>query len=95
VPGTGEHKDLSDPTFGFSDFWAQVTGGQLRWLATVLATAGLGLLVYFFLGGDAELYFPVRVRGQASIGVVGVAVAVWLWLAIANWTSWVKKRRHE
>jgi membrane protein implicated in regulation of membrane protease activity len=89
-----EHKDLSDPSYSFSDFRVQLTGGRLRWFATILAVASVGLFVYLLTMGDkAELDFPVLVTGQAALWSVGIVFAVWTVIAIVNWRAWFRKKR--
>src|SRR6267378_2610095 len=68
-----EHKDISDPSYSIADFRVQLTGGRLRWFATVLAVASSGLFVYLLTEGDkAELDFPVYITGQAALWSVGI-----------------------
>ena len=89
-----EHKDISDPSYSFADFRVQLTGGRLRWFATVLAVASAGLFVYLLTEGDkAELDFPVQMTGQATLWPVGIAFAVWAVIAIVNWRTWLRKKK--
>ena len=88
-----EHKDISDPTYSAADFRVQLAGGRLRWFATLLAIASLGLFVYLLTEGEkAELYFPVHIRGRAALRTVGIAFAVWAAVAITNWRAWLRKK---
>ncbi|MEY4385395.1 MAG: hypothetical protein RLY20_678 [Verrucomicrobiota bacterium] len=85
-------KDLTDPTFGFSDFRQQLCGGALRWLATVLAIAATGLLIAFLMSKETpEVHFPFHLKGQSVLWVTGGAGLVWLVIAIVNWISWSKR----
>jgi hypothetical protein len=89
-----EHKDISDPTYSAADFWVQLSGGRLRWLATLATVAGAGLFIDLLTEGEkAELFFPVHITGQTTLWVVGVASAICAMIAIVNWRSWLKKKR--
>ena len=88
-----EHKDISDPSYSAADFRVQLAGGRLRWFATVLAVASLGLFVYVLTEGErAELAFPVHIKGRATLWTVGIAGAVWAAIAITNWRAWFRKK---
>ena len=88
-----EHKDLSDPTFGLADYRAQLIGGRMRWLATVLAIVSIGLLIDIFSEGDkAEFYFPIHVKGRAALWRIGIAFVIWSAIAIVNWKNWLKRK---
>ena len=89
-----EHKDISDPTYNAADFWIQLTGGRLRWFATVLAVASIGLFIYLLTQGEkAELDFPVHVTGQATLWMIGIAFAILAAIAIVNWRTWFRNKR--
>ena len=89
-----EHKDISDPSYSAADFRIQLAGGRLRWFATVLAVASIGLFIYLLTEGDkAELDFPFHIQGQAALWTVGIAFIVWAAIAIWNWKSWFRRRR--
>ena len=91
-----EHKDVSDPTFNAADFRAQVTGGRLRWFASVLALASAGLFVYLVTQGDkAEIDFPVIITGPAALWVVGIACVILVAIAVANWKNWFRKKKNN
>jgi hypothetical protein len=88
-----EHKDISDPSYSAADFRVQLTGGRLRWFASVLAVASVGLFVYLLTEGEkAELDFPFHIKGQAALWTVGIAFAVWAAIAITNWKAWLRKK---
>jgi hypothetical protein len=88
-----EHKDVSDPSYGLSDLRDQLTGGGLRWLASVLGAASLGLLGYLISEGEkAKLDFPFRIEGSAALWTVGLALAFWVVIAVINWSSWFRKK---
>jgi hypothetical protein len=88
-----EHRDLSDPTFSFADFRVQTFGGRMRWLASVLGLASLGLFAYLLTEGrNARLDFPFQIRGQAALWTVGIAFAIWFAIAVLNWMAWSKKK---
>lgn len=89
--GGNEHKDLSDPTFGFDDYWIQLAGGRIRWFATGFAVASIGLFLYTLSEGDkAEFYYPIHVRGRAALWTIGIAFLISAVLAIVNWRNWFK-----
>jgi len=91
--GGSEHKALSDPTFGAADYWIQLTGGRMRWLATVFAVASIGLFLDVLVEGDkAEFYFPIHVRGRAALWTTGFASVIWIVLAIVNWRNWLRRK---
>lgn len=89
-----ENKNPFDPSFNAADFKTQVLGGSLRWLATVLTVASLGLLAYFLISKEQpQLDFPIHLSGVIVYWFVGSFVLIWLLLAIKNWISWFKKKR--
>ena len=86
-------KPLSDPTYNFGDFKAQLLGGRLRWLATILALSDLGLLLSFLLGLEQPriiLFNGMEFNGATAYGFSVGALAVLLFLAILNWRNWLK-----
>ena len=90
------HKDISDSSYSASDFRLQLGGGGLRWFATVLAVASIGLFVYLLTEGDkAELHFPFRIKGRGALWAVGIAFAIWAAIAISNWKNWFKRKMDE
>ena len=90
-----QHKHISDPSYSAADFRAQLSGGRLRWLATVLAVASVGLFLYLLPQGEqARLDFQaLHLKGQAALWTVGVALAIWATIALVNWRAWLKTRR--
>ncbi len=89
-----EHKDISDPTFSAADFHLQLTGGRLRWFATVFGVISAGLFIYLLTEGDkAELDFPFIIKGRAAFWTVGVVFAVWALIAVVNWRNWLKRKK--
>lgn len=89
-----EHKDVSDPTYNAADFWAQLSGGRLRWFATILTLAGGGLSVYEWTQGDqARMDYPIQLQGPAATWTIAVASAIIAAIAIINWRGWFKKKR--
>jgi hypothetical protein len=89
-----EHKDISDPTYSAADFSAQLTGGRLRWFASILAVANAGLLVYFFTHKDkAEIDFPIIIIGPAAIWIMVATFVVLAAIAVVNWKNWLKKKK--
>jgi hypothetical protein len=87
-------KDLPDPTFSLADYRAQCTNGSLRWVATVLAGAGLGFFAWScFDQGEQEVFFPIHLKGRALYWVMGIATAFWLLMAVVNWKNWKKKKQ--
>ena len=88
-----EHKGISDPSYSVADFRVQLTGGRLRWFATVLAVASIGLFVYLLTEGDkAELDFPFHIQGRAAFWTVGIAFVIWAAIAVVNWKGWFRRR---
>ena len=88
-----EHKQISDPSYSAADFRVQLFGGRLRWFATVLAVASLGLFIYLLTEGEkAELDFPFHITGRAALWTVGGAFVVWVAIAIPNWRAWLRRR---
>jgi hypothetical protein len=94
MDGNGpDKKDISDPSYNFSDFVGQLFGGPLRWLATMLALASLALWVFLFIDKkEPEIDFPFHLKGLAVLWVVGLAFFIWLTLAIINWRKWTKRK---
>jgi hypothetical protein len=89
-----EHKDISDPTYSAADFRVQLTGGRLRWFASVLAVANGGLLVYFFNHKDkAEIDFPIIITGPAAIWIMAVTFVILVAIAVVNWRNWLRKKK--
>jgi len=89
-----EHKDISNPSYNAGDFRVQLAGGRLRWFATVLAVASIGLFIYLLTEGEkAELDFPFHLRGRAAVWAVGIAFVVWAAIAFVNWKSWLRRKR--
>jgi hypothetical protein len=88
-----EHKNFSDQTFSVADFQTQLAGGRLRWLATALAVASIGLFIDVFSKGDkAEFYFPLHIRGRSALWTIGIAFVVWTAIAFVNWKNWLRKK---
>jgi hypothetical protein len=88
-----EHKDISDPSYSAADFRVQLFGGRLRWFATVLAVASIGLFVYLLTQGEkAELDFPFHIAGRAAFWTVGISFVVWTAIAITNWRAWLRRK---
>ena len=88
-----EHKDISDPSCHPGDLRVQLTGGGLRWLASILATAAAGLLAYFWITDQKPKFdFPVSVEGTTAWWVLGLAFVAWFALAVVNWMAWWRKR---
>ena len=95
-PEDEKPKDLSDPTFRLSDFRQQAVGGGLRWLASVLAVASLGLLIWQFIDNEPpEMHYPFHLKGNSVLWAIGGASAVWTALAVVNWISWFKKSKSK
>jgi hypothetical protein len=92
-----EHKDISDPSYCGADFRAQLSGGRLRWLATILAIASVGLFVYLLSEGEeARLDFQaLHLKGRAALWTVAVAFAIWGTIALTNWRAWFRKQKGE
>ena len=89
-----EHKDISDPGYSAADLRVQLAGGRLRWFATMLAVASIGLFLYLVTQGEkAELDFPIRIQGRAALWTVGIAFVIWTAIAIWNWKSWFRRRK--
>jgi hypothetical protein len=89
-----EQKDVFDPSYGAADFPTQLSGGKLRWLASILAVASLGLFGFLLTEEkEAELDFPFHLKGRAAFCAVGIGFAVWFVIAVINWVSWFKKNR--
>jgi hypothetical protein len=89
-----ENKDLSDPSYNLKDFHVQLTSGRLRWLCTILAVAGSGLFAYQLTQKDElEVYFPIHLKGNVAMCVLGAGSMVMLLLAVVNWKSWLRKKR--
>jgi len=88
-----EYKDISNPSYSLADFWIQLIGGRLRWFATVLAVASIGLFIDVLLEGNkAEFYFPIHVRGRAALWTIGIAFVVWTAIAFVNWKNWLGRK---
>lgn len=89
-----EHKDISDPTFSFADFSLQLTGGRLRWFASVLSVVSAGFFVYLLTQGDkAVLYFPFVIAGQAAFWTIGMAFLILTAIAVVNWRNWLRRKK--
>jgi len=91
-----EHKDVSDPTYNWADFKLQLTGGRLRWFASILAVANAGLFVYFITEGNkAEIDFPVVITGQAALWVTGITFVILVAIAAVNWRNWNRRKKND
>jgi hypothetical protein len=91
-----EQKDVSDPSFSAADFRVQLAGGSLRWLATILTLASMGLFGHLLSEGkDAEMDFPFHVKGRAAFAVVGTAFLIWSAIAVVNWAFWLRKKKRR
>ncbi len=90
-----ENKDILDPSFNFSDFLIQTTGGRLRWLATIIGMISIGFFVYLICTDKSgAIYFPFHIEGDAAFWMIGIATIVWVALAIINWIAWFRKRNN-
>jgi hypothetical protein len=88
--------NMFDDSYDIRQFKRDLTSGQLRWLATILSVANVGLLV--FDGFDPEgsqMYFPFRMKGVAVLAIMSLTLVIWLVLAFVNWRAWAVKRRRE
>jgi hypothetical protein len=90
-----EHKDIRDPSYCAADFRVQLSGGRLRWLATILAILSVGLFAYLLSEGEqARLDFQaLHLRGRAAVCTVAVAFAIWATIALTNWRAWLRKKK--
>ena len=79
--------------YGWQDFVKELTSGKGRWLYSVLAMASLVLLL-LLAGGvvEREAYFPIHIKGFALLSVVLVSAILWTALALANWSTWGRRR---
>jgi hypothetical protein len=88
-----EDKDLTDPSYNFADFRVQLTSSRLRWLCSVLAIAGFGVLVYQLTQKDElEVYYPIHLKGKAAMWLLTFGSITMLLLAVVNWKSWLEKK---
>ena len=87
-----EHKDISDPTYSAADFWLQLTGGRLRWFASVLATASVGVFIYMLTDGWQAELFPFHIYGLPAYLIVGISFVVWTSVAVLNWKRWRNRK---
>ena len=88
-----EKKDLSDRTYDLADFQAQLSGGSMRWLASLLAIGSFGLLLFFATSSkEPEIDFPFHFKGKSVLWISGIAFVVWLAISIVTWKKWLKKK---
>ena len=77
-----------------AEFWEELTGGQFRWLASILLVANVGLLVWMWMDREVpEMYFPFLARGKAVWIISLTTLLIWIVLAILNWRAWATTRR--
>jgi hypothetical protein len=84
-------KPISDPTFNHHDFIQQLSQGRLRWLATILAAANIGLLIDSLV--DKQIFgnrFSDPNKGTRQF--LGVRQRVDCpGFARINWPNWFKR----
>ena len=90
-----EHEDISDPSHGVADFRVQLSGGRLRWLASVLAVVSIGFFAYLLTEGEkAEIDLRgFHITGHAALWTIGIAFVIWAVIAIMNWKARSGKKK--
>jgi hypothetical protein len=73
----------------------ELVGGSLRWLATIFTAASILLVAGMYAGiVPAETYWPVRTRGTTASVLILFVFTFWAVLAVMNWRSYARRRRH-
>lgn len=89
-------QDIFSSSYNAQDFKRDLSSGQLRWLATLLALANIGLLAFTaFDSEEPVMYFPVHTRGAVVWWVFSFTLLVWTVLAVVNWRTWIMRQRAE
>jgi len=89
-----DQKPLSDPTYNFQDFRAQLLGGSLRWVSSVLMFLSLGFLLFMWWDPSSrDIHLLIPLKGNAALGVIGFAFIFWLLIAVVSWNSWLKRSK--
>jgi hypothetical protein len=93
-PERNDEPEFLGQGYDLTTFGRDLSGGKLRWLATVLAVASGVLLVGMAAGiVPMEIYYPIHIEGLATPWVVLGAFLIWTWLAFVNWRA--RSRRSE
>lgn len=83
-----EPPEFLGPGYDLTAFRRDSTGGGLRWLATILAVAGGGMLPCMVTGiAPPVVHYPIHIEGPAALWSVGGASLFWSWIAILNWSG--------
>ena len=82
---------LGDPDYDAKAFVGELSGGSLRWVATILGALNAVLVVCVFSGLMSP---PVMFGMSPTTGriVLVVALLVWIVLALINWLAWKRQR---
>lgn len=83
-------RDLAD--LSPAEFRRQLTGGGLRWVATVLAVLSPVALALVLADEEWRAYVPIPISGPAAVWIVAGATVVWGVLAVVNWRNWLRRR---
>lgn len=84
---------LGNPDYNLATFARDLSDGQLRWLASVLAVGSIVLLVWALLDPALEIFWPIHLRGSMLIWSNAGLAILWTAAAVINWMNWWKTRR--
>lgn len=92
-PPAPRRPQLGDADYDATAFLHELSGGSLRWIATILAVVAALFLASILAGNlPAESYWPVRARGTTATVLVVVALVFWCVIAVVNWRSHARRR---
>ena len=74
--------------------WRDLTAGGLRWPATVFVGANVVVISIFAHDPEGvELTFSFLVKVAKLWLLMSLTLAVWFFLAAANWMAWLSQKR--
>jgi hypothetical protein len=84
---------LGDPDYSPRDFFRELTGGRMRWIATAFALLSvLATLCFCFSILPAEIHWPVHMQGRIVTVLTALVAAVWTLIACTAWRTWARHR---
>lgn len=88
---------LGDPDYDLRSFGNELTGGGLRWVATILVLATLGFIIYLATnyGWAASVQGPLPIQGGGLYTVLCIVLLIWVGLGIVNWRNWSRSHHQN